>query len=210
LSTEVGRRGVLVVGGALLAAGIAATVSGVHGHVDARAAWLAEAARQGRPSYDASASDAAYHRSREAWDRAGLGGRLVGLGALVFLLGIGRERPRSLAAPSAGRLRASHLLDVALTALPLGVLLLDDGESAALHALRLGLPSFAAAPWVALARGASPGMRALRLTATNVGLRALPAALLSPLALLVPTAGWHLRASGVEVHPRADTKQHLT
>ena len=61
----------LVVGGLLVAAGIAFLAPALSGHASARAAWEAERARLGTAAYDAARSDARYLESRRHHARAG-------------------------------------------------------------------------------------------------------------------------------------------
>ena len=180
----------LVVGGLLVAAGIAFLAPALSGHASARAAWEAERARLGTAAYDAARSDARYLESRRHHARAGHAALLLAAGLLVLGAKPEREGPP---ASTARRARAS-LVDLLLVAALLGPLALDTGESAALHALSRAAPPFALGTFaLPAARGQTLGLRlaGLRLRRAPwprvlLATLALPLAALALLAL--PTA----------------------
>ena len=184
----------LVVGGLLVAAGIAFLAPALSGHASARAAWEAERARLGTAAYDAARIDARYLESRRHHARAGHAALLLAAGLLV----LGAVRPakperEGPPASTARRARAS-LVDLLLVAALLGPLALDTGESAALHALSRAAPPFALGTFaLPAARGQTLGLRlaGLRLRRAPwprvlLATLALPLAALALLAL--PTA----------------------
>lgn len=196
----------LVLGGLGIAAALGLGVPALMDHARQRAAWAAERAKQGTAAYDPRASDRHYRASRDAWQRSGPAGHLLGAGLLLFVLGAagGRVRAASGAGdPSRPRIVASSCLDALAGAGLLALHWLDAGESAALRALAAAAPWLSALPFAPLIGGASMSMRRLGLR-VRPGPRAVvavalwPLAGLAPLGLLArPFAALHLRVAGL-------------
>lgn len=186
-------RGVAALGAALVVAGCAVGVPAALTHARARAAWEQMSARllANDPHYDAARSDALYEEVLEALEGVQLGSRLGGPGLALLAVGLAGLRPRTRAKgrePALLRVLAATLADGALGAalLVTGAWLAAGSSS---RALATALPALGAGIVLALlastlARGATPGMRIARVSATHAAepprpLRALGAALLT-------------------------------
>lgn len=188
--------------GALLVAGSLATLIGAVSEHDAeRARWALERSRIESHEYDARASDRAYARSREARRNAGWSALGLVLGVWLVLSDLGAARR----APTLTTLQRNlaSLIDLTLVGGIATLTLIDDGESALLHALAWAAPAAAlACHALPLQRGQTLGLALARARLPPVGPgAALLASVLLPLAIAgVLRPSWsalHWRLAGV-------------
>lgn len=195
------RRILLTLGGSCLALGVAVGLPAVVEHDELRSAW---AEVRGT---DVARSDRLYEASRRAHRKAGAGGLLGAVGALLLIAGWRSMEHRQASSARADlRVWVATAADGAAFLALLGLALLDDGESASLHALSAAAPALAFVPVAPLPWGRSLGLGLTRLR-SSPGPRGILAAALIPVGLLAAPFGLalpgaralHLRLAGMHV-----------
>ena len=190
----------LVLGGLSVAGSVALGVPAWVEHAELRGRW--EQVR----GVDPERSDRVYAASRSAHRKAGVGGLLGGLGALLLVAGWRRIEGVERASRTDLRVGLATAADGAAFLLVGALAFIDDGESAPLHALSSAAPALAFLPVAPLTWGRSLGLglMGLRCAPSPGGILAaalLPLGLLAtPLGLVFPGArALHLRLAGMHV-----------